>query len=292
MVTSAFATRPGAGSGAGAARARLLAIFALRLDTWSSSTRPVKRPHSRLPASIADQPLLVIFVVRRSCRCCACRTLRREQRARPARTAASASTKAERNRLSIQRRAVLDDSPCASGPVIACALSSAPPPRSATSAEIVELRPPAPFEVVVDGFGIGAIVVAEQLDPDRNRRLPAELRIIAGAVREAGVDVEQRMGERRLIFRRSRRRAAAAAGGGTPASCGRAAPSRGRSASVPAVSLAAMIAAVARSLCSPSVAATRAFGGDRPHFLADPAVDRRRRDRIARRASRRLHARG
>ncbi len=41
-----------------------------------------------------------------------------------------------------------------------------------------------------------------------------------------------------------------------------------------------MSAAVARNLCSPKVGGERALGGDRADFLADPAVDRRWRDRI------------
>ena len=56
--------------------------------------------------------------------------------------------------------------------------------------EIVELRVPAPFEVDGDILWVGAIVVAEQLHADGDRRLPGELRIIAGAVREAGVKID------------------------------------------------------------------------------------------------------
>ena len=56
--------------------------------------------------------------------------------------------------------------------------------------EIVELRVPAPFEVVGDVLRIGAIVVAEQLDPHRGRRLEGELGIKTGTVRKAGMEVD------------------------------------------------------------------------------------------------------
>src|SRR5260221_3091808 len=64
---------------------------------------------------------------------------------------------------------------------------------------IVEPGRPAPLEVGVDRLRIGAIVVTEELDPDRDRGLPDELGIIARPVGEPWADVEQGMGERRLV---------------------------------------------------------------------------------------------
>src|SRR5206468_11141481 len=65
----------------------------------------------------------------------------------------------------------------------------------------IEARPPAPLEVSVNGLRIRAIVVAEELEPDWNGRLPSELRVITRSVGEARTDVEQRMSERGLVAR-------------------------------------------------------------------------------------------
>ena len=64
---------------------------------------------------------------------------------------------------------------------------------------MIETSPPTPFKILVYGLRVGTIVVAEQLDPDGDRRLPVELRIIARAVGKTMTDVEQGMRERRLI---------------------------------------------------------------------------------------------
>ena len=234
MVTSAFALRPAAGSGAAAApgrrssRSLALARHMEQLDEAgeSAATRasPRASPTSRVRHIRCPTPLPLVARVESFD--AGGHAERSERPGQQARRRSGSGCRSSAGRPSGKAHARCGR-PCA------WALSSVPAPRSATSAEIVERVRQPHSRSAFDGFGIGAIVVAEQLDADRDRRLPGELRIIARAVREARRDVEQRMGERRLITGISRRRAAAAAGGGRRASCDRGAPSRGRSASVP-----------------------------------------------------------
>src|SRR5258708_19430786 len=64
---------------------------------------------------------------------------------------------------------------------------------------MIENRTPPPFHVAVHVLRIGAIVVAQQLQPDGDRQGPAELRIITWMSHQAMMEVEQRMRERRLV---------------------------------------------------------------------------------------------
>src|SRR5436305_5831339 len=58
---------------------------------------------------------------------------------------------------------------------------------------------PTPFEVRIDIFRIGPIVVAKELEANGNGRLPHKLGVIAGPVSETRAHIEQRMREPRLI---------------------------------------------------------------------------------------------
>ena len=199
------------------------------LDTWSSSTRPVTWPHSRLTAIIPAQPCSS-YSSPTSSRGCACRTRRRAQ-SRPTFPKALVSiTKAARNRSSIQRR--LGHRKAHPRPALhrlrlelgaGAELRDQRRPRRSACASPIR-------RVGIDIFRVRAVVVVEQLEPDRDGRLPRELGVIAGTPREAAVRGRSAGGCKAPGSRRSRRRAAAAAGGGRRAWCGRAAPSRGRSA--------------------------------------------------------------
>ena len=148
MVTSGFAVRPGAGSGAAAALGRALRGCSRRLDTWSSSTSPVKCPHSRLPASIADQPCLVIFAADVAAAIARVESLgasgdseRSERPASAARTPNGSGCRPSDRPSSTK--------PMRVRPSIACSFELGAAAEIGDQADMVELGPPAPFEVLV-----------------------------------------------------------------------------------------------------------------------------------------------
>ena len=144
---------------------------------------------------------------------------------------------------------------------------------------MIEGGVPAPFEVGIDSFRIGAVVVAEKLEANRNLRLPHKLCIITWPTGETGTDVEQRMGERRLIAAN----VVVESGKRLPPEC-ESQPVVERPAAEGQQGSGGVVRRENRrsraQLVLSEAGRERALDRHGADFLADPAVDRRRGDRI------------